>query len=73
MDVQIQRPYYIVALSLASIVGAFVLTVDYLVPWESELGQPNFEGASVMAMYAWPPLIAGRNTGERKAHGVGEW
>ncbi|XP_072031084.1 thiosulfate transporter TsuA-like [Amphiura filiformis] len=62
-DGRAKTSYYRVALPLACVVAAFVLTVEYVVPWKSELGQPNLEGSSFLALYGWPPLVAGMLVG----------
>ena len=58
-DRKAQTPYYKLAIPLACVVGTFVLSVEYVVPWKTELGRPNAEGSYFLTMYGWPPLMAG--------------
>nr|XP_054763118.1 UPF0394 inner membrane protein YeeE-like [Lytechinus pictus] len=52
-------PFFAMALIGGVMMGAVVVTIEVLVPWKTDLANPNVKGSWFFETLAWPPYVSG--------------
>eukprot|EP00057_Strongylocentrotus_purpuratus_P026209 XP_011680683.1 PREDICTED: uncharacterized protein LOC591506 [Strongylocentrotus purpuratus] len=52
-------PFFAIALAAGVLMGLAVVTIEILVPWTTDLVNPNVEGSWFFETLAWPPYVSG--------------